>query len=65
MAYLPFFKDYIKIDERFFRPSEVETLLADPTKSKKELGWRPKMNFENLVKEMVESDLKNVKDKIY
>jgi GDPmannose 4,6-dehydratase len=59
------FKDYIKIDERFFRPSEVETLLADPTKSKKELGWRPKMNFEDLVKEMVESDLKNVKDNVY
>ena len=59
------FKDYIKIDERLFRPSEVETLLADPTKSKNELSWRPKTNFENLVKEMVESDLKNVKDNIY
>ena len=48
------FKDYIKIDQKFFRPAEVETLLADPAKSKKELGWEPKIKFENLVKEMVE-----------
>ena len=59
------FQDYLKIDEKFFRPSEVETLLADPTNSRKKLGWEPKIKFNNLVKEMVESDLKNVKDKIY
>ena len=59
------FKDYIKIDQKFFRPAEVETLLADPAKSKKELGWEPKIKFENLVKEMVETDLKNIKDKVY
>ena len=59
------FQDYLKIDEKFFRPSEVETLLADPTNSRKKLGWAPKIKFDNLVKEMVESDLKNVKDKIY
>ena len=59
------FKDYLKIDETFFRPAEVETLLADPTKSKKKLGWKPKINFEDLVKEMVESDLKNVRDNVY
>ena len=59
------FKDYLKIDEKFFRPAEVETLLADPKKSKKKLAWSPKINFENLVKEMVESDLKNIKDKVY
>jgi GDPmannose 4,6-dehydratase len=59
------FKDYIKIDQKFFRPAEVETLLADPARSKKELGWEPKVKFENLVKEMVESDLKNIKDKVY
>ena len=49
----------------FFRPAEVETLLADPKKSKKKLAWSPKINFENLVKEMVESDLKNIKDNVY
>ena len=59
------FEDYIKIDQKFFRPAEVETLLADPAKSKKELGWEPKIKFENLVKEMVEIDLKNIRDKVY
>ncbi len=58
------YQDYVKIDKAFFRPAEVETLLADPSNAKKKLKWRPKINFENLVKEMVESDLKNVKDKV-
>ena len=58
------YQDYVKIDEAFFRPAEVETLLADSSNSKKKLKWKPKINFESLVKEMVESDLKNVKDKI-
>ncbi len=59
------YKDYVKIDQNFFRPAEVENLLANPTNSKKKLGWVPKIKFEDLVKEMVESDLKNIKDKIY
>ena len=59
------FRDFLIIDKRFFRPAEVETLLADPTNAKKQLGWKPKIIFEDLVKEMVESDLKNIKDKIY
>ena len=59
------YKDFIKIDKLFFRPAEVETLLADPKKSLKELGWKPKIMFEQLVIEMVESDLKNIKDKVY
>ena len=59
------YKDYVKIDKAFFRPAEVETLLADPANSKKILGWKPKINFKDLVIEMVESDLKNVKDKVY
>ena len=59
------FKDYVKIDEKFFRPAEVETLLADPTNSKKKLGWEPKIKFQDLVREMVESDLKNIKDRVY
>ena len=58
------YQDYVKIDKAFFRPAEVETLLADPSNAIKKLKWRPKINFENLVKEMVESDLKNVKDKV-
>ena len=59
------YQDYVKIDEVFFRPAEVETLLADPSNSKKKLKWKPKINFEDLVKEMVESDLKNIKDGVY
>ena len=58
------YQDYVKIDKAFFRPAEVETLLADPSNAKKNLNWKPKINFENLVKEMVESDLKNIKDKV-
>ena len=59
------FKDYLKIDKNLFRPAEVETLLADSSNSIKKLGWKPKITFEELVKEMVDSDLKNIKDKIY
>ena len=58
------YQDYVKVDKSFFRPAEVETLLADPSNSKKKLKWTPKIDFENLVKEMVNSDLKNVKDNI-
>jgi GDPmannose 4,6-dehydratase len=48
----------VRIDERYFRPTEVETLLGDPTKAREKLGWTPKITFEELVTEMVESDLK-------
>ena len=51
-------KDIIKIDKRYFRPTEVEDLLGDPSKAMKKLGWRPKISFEDLVAEMVDSDLK-------
>ena len=56
------YKDYIKIDQKLIRPAEVDTLLADYSSAKKELNWQPKISFENLVNEMVESDLKFVKD---
>jgi len=48
----------ISIDTRYFRPTEVETLLGDSTKAKDKLGWIPKITFTELVKEMVVSDLK-------
>ena len=51
-------KDIIKVDPRYFRPTEVETLLGDVSKAKKKLNWFPKISFEELVKEMVEEDLK-------
>jgi len=51
-------KEIIKIDTSYYRPTEVESLLGDASKAKKELGWEPKISFEELVKEMVEKDLK-------
>ncbi|MDA8836186.1 GDP-mannose 4,6-dehydratase [Candidatus Pelagibacter bacterium] len=50
-------KDIIKIDPRYFRPTEVETLLGDASKAKKKLNWTPKISFEQLVKEMIDKDL--------
>ena len=51
-------KTVISIDQCYFRPTEVETLLGDSTKAKNKLGWAPKITFTELVKEMVEADLK-------
>ena len=53
-------KEIIKIDTSYYRPTEVESLLGDASKAKKELGWEPKISFEELVKEMVEVDLKSI-----
>ena len=48
----------IQVDPRYFRPTEVETLLGDPSKAKEKLGWEPKITFHELIKEMVIDDLK-------
>ena len=50
-------EDYVEIDPRFIRPAEVDLLIGDPSKAKKVLGWKPKVNFEGLVKMMVDSDM--------
>lgn len=55
-------KDYVKIDESLFRPAEVHELRGDFSKARKKLGWQPKVNFEKLVKMMVDEDLKSVKN---
>lgn len=49
----------VRVDPRYFRPTEVETLLGDPTKAKEKLGWVPKTSFKELVTEMVREDLKS------
>ena len=48
----------VRVDPRYFRPTEVETLLGDPTKAHQKLGWKPKITFHELVAEMVREDLK-------
>jgi GDPmannose 4,6-dehydratase len=50
-------KKYVEIDPRYFRPTEVDYLLADPKKASEELGWKPKVKFTELVKIMVDADL--------
>ena len=54
-------KPIVKVDERYFRPAEVETLLGDASKAKKILGWQPKISFDQLVSEMVDSDIEILK----
>lgn len=52
-------KCIVKVDPRYFRPTEVETLLGDPSKAKAKLGWVPRISFEELVAEMVREDLRS------
>lgn len=52
-------KCIVQVDPRYFRPTEVETLLGDPSKAKKKLGWAPKISFNELVSEMVSEDYKS------
>jgi len=49
-------KEHVEIDERYFRPAEVDLLLGDSTKARRELGWEPRVTFEELVKIMVDHD---------
>ena len=51
-------KCIVAVDPRYFRPTEVETLLGDPSNAKKKLGWEPKTTFQQLVAEMIREDLK-------
>jgi GDPmannose 4,6-dehydratase len=48
----------VRIDPRYFRPAEVETLLGDPSKARKRLGWKPKVEFKELVAEMMGEDIR-------
>jgi GDPmannose 4,6-dehydratase len=55
-------KNYVKIDKTFYRPAEVHTLIGDYTKARKELKWKPSINFPNLVKMMIDADIKRLKN---
>jgi len=52
-------EDYVRIDPRYFRPTEVEVLIADPSRAERALGWKPRIKFSDLVKIMVDADLRD------
>jgi GDPmannose 4,6-dehydratase len=52
------YEEYIEIDKRYFRPTETEALVADPSKARQELNWQPRIKFKDLVKIMVDADLR-------
>jgi len=52
-------KDFVKVDSKYFRPAEVDVLLGDAGKARRELGWTPRVTFRDLVKLMVEADLES------
>ena len=51
-------KEVLSIDPKYFRPTEVDLLVGDPTKAKEKLGWIPEIQLEELVQDMMDSDLK-------
>lgn len=55
-------KNYVKVDKNFYRPAEVNILIGDYSKARKKLGWQPTVKFQELVKMMVDSDLKRLKE---
>ncbi|MMZ55209.1 GDP-mannose 4,6-dehydratase [compost metagenome] len=57
------YEDYIVIDPQFYRPAEVDILLGNPAKARKQLHWETKTSFEELIQLMVEADLKRIKEK--
>jgi GDPmannose 4,6-dehydratase len=54
-------EDYVRTDERYFRPTEVDELIGDPSKAREKLGWQPRTSFEELVRIMVDADLQYLK----
>jgi GDPmannose 4,6-dehydratase len=57
------YKDFVVVDERFYRPAEVDLLISDPAKSRKQLNWEPEVSFKDLVTMMVDSDVNRLKNK--
>lgn len=55
------YSEFVSVDPRLFRPGEVEDLVGDPSKAQRQLGWKPEVSFEELIRMMVEADLERVK----
>ncbi|MFO7871380.1 MAG: GDP-mannose 4,6-dehydratase [Kiritimatiellia bacterium] len=58
------YREYVKVDDHFMRPAEVEQLRGDSSKARRVLGWRPEVDFERLVKLMVDADIERIKGSI-
>lgn len=58
-------KEVVAVDPSYFRPTEVDLLIGDPSKAKRKLGWEPEYSLEELVKEMMEEDIKLTKKELY
>ena len=56
--------DYIVIEQAYFRPTEVDRLLGDPTKAKEKLGWQATISLEDMIREMVEADLRRIRERM-
>lgn len=54
-------KNFVKVDEAFFRPAEVDLLVGDPSKAEKTLGWKPEVSFEKMIEMMVNADIERLK----
>jgi len=52
------YRDYVKVDEKYYRPAEVDLLVGDASRATKELGWEPTYSFKDLIRQMVQEDLK-------
>lgn len=58
-------QEVVAVDKRYFRPTEVDLLLGDPSKAEKELGWNREFDLKDLVNDMMESDLKLMRKDVY
>ena len=57
-------KQYVKIDEKYYRPTEVDLLVGDSSKAKQNLGWAPKVGFRELITMMVDADLATERERL-
>jgi GDPmannose 4,6-dehydratase len=51
------YKEFVEIDPRYYRPTEVDYLLGDPSKAERQLGWKPRTSFKELIRLMMEADM--------